>query len=402
MKGKQPKIIRYSAWKFHWETLLFFALIFLGFAKTSLAATPDTTKRPSLVFIEGYDEAGRRQILGTGVIVKKGFVATNYHYITGHKEVFVFKQGESKKYECNGYLSVEEDMDIILISVPGIDGKYAKLGGKAPPPDDTELWIIDAPTRRTAKFVPGVVRGTKEIREEVLPQIISSETEECTGGPVFYQDWMIGFITAGYWDGKYYAYMSPVKYLTPLLNRSFIIKDFNSLTDQKVMKVSHYQNSLIESLTAVLWLPMEDAIRLAKKKKKKIIVDVYTDWCGWCKIMDKNTYARKRIIRFINENFYAVRFNAESRDSVNVMGQAYGYMPNSRVHGLAYSLLDGSMEYPSTVFLDDNINLLTIIPGYIQPEKMEVLLYYFVEEAYRNPGKNFQEYEAEFYMRERD
>jgi thioredoxin-related protein len=190
--------------------------------------------------------------------------------------------------------------------------------------------------------------------------------------------------------------------LNPLLNRSFIIKDYNSLSDQKPMGASKFQASLMESLTAILWVSIEDAERLARKKNKKIILDVYTEWCGWCKIMEKNTYHKKRIIQYINEHYYAVRLDAENRDSVSLMGRTYYFLEHARVNELAYSLLDGNMEYPSTVFLDERMNLLTIIPGYITPEKMEILLHYFVEDAYKTPGQTFQDYERKYYLREQD
>ena len=168
------------------------------------------------------------------------------------------------------------------------------------------------------------------------------------------------------------------------------------------MPASKFQASLMEGLTSILWVSLEEAERLAKKENKKILVDIYTEWCGWCKIMDKNTYSKKRLIRYINENFYAVKLDAENRDSVSILGRHYYFLEHARVNELAYSLLDGRMEYPSTVYLDERMNLLTIVPGYITPEKMEVLLHYFVEEAYKTPGQTFQDYEQQFYLKERD
>lgn len=387
----------------HARLLIPILLFISGLLPSYLLATPaDSLEQPSLVFVEGMDEFGRRVNLGTGVIVKNGFVATNYHLVAGMSEVAVYKQGESKKFVSDGYLSVDEVADIILISVPGMEGTPAKLGTNTPPPDLTKVQFLQTTSRRIIRSAVGTVKGKKDILGTTLIQLISDDSEDATSGPVFYQDWTIGFLTAGYLDGKYYAYMVPVKYLNPILNRSFIIKDFNSLSDQKPLTSSQYQSALMESLTSILWVTMEDAERLAKKKNKKILVDVYTDWCGWCKIMEKNTYRKKRIIQYLNENFYAVRLDAEDRDSVKLMGRTYYFLEHARVSELAYSLLDGNMEYPSTVFLDDRLNLLTIIPGNITPEKMEVLLHYFVEDAYKTPGQTFQEYERQYYLKEQD
>ena len=66
----------------------------------------------------------------------------------------------------------------------------------------------------------------------------------------------------------------------------------------------------------VHWLSIEE-LRLAyKKKPKPIIVDVYTSWCGWCKVMDKETYSNDQVAAYINEKYYAVRIDAETKESL--------------------------------------------------------------------------------------
>ena len=65
------------------------------------------------------------------------------------------------------------------------------------------------------------------------------------------------------------------------------------------------------------WISMDKALELQKKVPKNIIMDVYTEWCGPCKIMDKNTFQNPDVVQFINNNFYAIKFNAEGNEIIN-------------------------------------------------------------------------------------
>ena len=63
--------------------------------------------------------------------------------------------------------------------------------------------------------------------------------------------------------------------------------------------------------SGVKWLTFEEAVEKSKTEKRKIFIDVYTDWCGWCKVMDKNTFNDPEVAKLLNEKFYPVKFNAE-------------------------------------------------------------------------------------------
>ena len=122
---------------------------------------------------------------------------------------------------------------------------------------------------------------------------------------------------------------------------------------------------------AINWMTWEDAITASEEEPKKIFIDVYTDWCGWCKKMDKSTFADQNVIQYMNENFYAVKFNAEQKKSIEYRGHTLEFQKSGRrgFHQLAYSLLDGRLSYPSYVYLDEEQNRITISPGfkYVDP-----------------------------------
>ena len=146
----------------------------------------------------------------------------------------------------------------------------------------------------------------------------------------------------------------------------------------------------------VQWYSFEKAVELNKKEPKKILVDVYTDWCGWCKKMKKNTFNHPEIAKYINEHFYPVRFDAESDKKVKFKGKTFKKDKNKskRPHQLAIALLQGKMSYPSVAYLNENNQLITAVPGYYGPKDMKPILNFFKEDAYKN--QSFEEYKEHF------
>lgn len=146
-------------------------------------------------------------------------------------------------------------------------------------------------------------------------------------------------------------------------------------------------NNKPEELT---WITFEEAVALQAKEPRKILVDVYTDWCGWCKKMDKYTYTDTSVINNLKTKYYLVKFNAEQKEEVKFKDKVFKFKPEYKSHELAVSLLNGQMSYPSTVFLDEDMNMLTMVPGYLTPKEMNPILVYFGENIYK--VKNWKEY----------
>lgn len=142
----------------------------------------------------------------------------------------------------------------------------------------------------------------------------------------------------------------------------------------------------------VKWISVEKAYELAKTDPKPILIDVYTDWCGWCKRMDKDTYAKADIASFINANFYPVKFDAEQKDSVHIMDHTFKFIAQGKrgYHELAAALLNGKMSYPATVFLTGKFEMITVVPGYQVEKEFDVILNFIEGEHYTStPFENF-------------
>lgn len=115
------------------------------------------------------------------------------------------------------------------------------------------------------------------------------------------------------------------------------------------------------------WMTWEEAVAANEKEPKKIMVDLYTDWCGWCKVMDKKTFTSQKVIKRLNEDFYAVKFDAEQKEDIQYAGKTFIFIKGERkggVHELAYSLVDGKMSYPTIVYLNEKFERISISPGY--------------------------------------
>lgn len=119
----------------------------------------------------------------------------------------------------------------------------------------------------------------------------------------------------------------------------------------------------------IKWYTFEEAVELSKNQPRKIVIDLYTHWCGWCKRMDKNTFSDSTVAAYVNANFYPVKFNAEQREVVQFNGYSFKFMEQGSggVHELAYSLLEGQMGYPTLVYLNEKFERILISPGYKEP-----------------------------------
>ena len=140
------------------------------------------------------------------------------------------------------------------------------------------------------------------------------------------------------------------------------------------------------------WMSIEEAETRCAEEPRMVFIDVYTDWCGWCKRMDKDTFSNPVIAKYMNNHFYAVKLNAETSDTITFQGQQYvGFVREdgrNGSHRLACTLLKGKMSYPSYVIMNEEMRVLQVIGGYQQAEAFEPMIHFFGDEAYKVMGGN--------------
>jgi len=137
----------------------------------------------------------------------------------------------------------------------------------------------------------------------------------------------------------------------------------------------------------VNWLSWEEATAIVQSdNSKKVFVDVYTDWCGWCKRMDRDTFANPEVAAYMSENFLMVKLDGEGRENIDYKGRTFKYVASGRrgYHELAAVLLRGKMSYPSVVFMDEQMNLITTVPGYHQAKPFLNIARYFGDDIYKD------------------
>lgn len=171
--------------------------------------------------------------------------------------------------------------------------------------------------------------------------------------------------------------MQKVKYIFILIVIPVVIFSFKPIKKEKVN-----------------WLNLAELATAYNKQPKPIIVDVYTNWCGWCKVMDKETYGKDKVATYINQNYYAVKFNAESRDSAVLGTKKFGYNAAYKANEFAIYLLNGRMGYPTTVLLSGIQAQPAPLSGYLKPAQLEAPLKFFGDGAYKT--QNFPEFMKKF------
>lgn len=145
----------------------------------------------------------------------------------------------------------------------------------------------------------------------------------------------------------------------------------------------------------IQWLSWEEAQARNNKEPRKMIVDVYTQWCGWCKKMDKATFEQPDIAAYINKNYYAIKFDAETRNDIQFNDRVFKFVRSgtSGYHELAAEITFGKLSYPTIVFLDEQLNVIQPIPGYKDPVSLDKIMKYFAEDYYKTtPWKKYEEY----------
>ncbi len=137
---------------------------------------------------------------------------------------------------------------------------------------------------------------------------------------------------------------------------------------------SKFNNSSVKSFN--------EALTIAKKEKKKIVINIYADWCIWCKKMDKDVFPDVNVQKELNKNFVFFRMNGESNALIEYDGRKFTHAQFVKAFGIR--------GFPATLFLNYDSKPITVLPGYVDASMFVNVLKYIAEEAYLRV--NFDEF----------
>lgn len=191
---------------------------------------------------------------------------------------------------------------------------------------------------------------------------------------------------------SFVACNSPKKQITSKNKSVLSPKEQKSVVAKTPEELALAEINKIENSQSIVWLSPQKAETLSKYKRKKIILDLYTDWCHCCKELDKRTYTDAAVIKEINTNYYAVKFDAESKEALSFNGQSHSNIGGYNSYAMQY--LGKSASFPSTVFVDNDSTFthLSTVPGFWPADQFIDILTYFSGNHYDN--MKFEEYKS--------
>ncbi|MEM6320799.1 MAG: DUF255 domain-containing protein [Bacteroidota bacterium] len=144
--------------------------------------------------------------------------------------------------------------------------------------------------------------------------------------------------------------------------------------------------SLTSFAQQVNWMSWEDAIAANEVEPRKIFVDVYTQWCAYCKKMDRETFSNQYVAKYLNENYYPVKLDAQQKNDIFYKNKIYRFVNRggkNSYHELAAEIMNGRLSYPTIVFLNEDEKVIQSIPGYRGALEFELFITYFGENHHK-------------------
>jgi thioredoxin-related protein len=154
----------------------------------------------------------------------------------------------------------------------------------------------------------------------------------------------------------------------------------------------------------IQWMTMNEALEAQEQEPKKIFADMYTDWCGPCKMMDKNTFTNPDFVDYVNTHYYPVKFNAEGNESVTYKDFEYtnpNYKPELKGKRNAQHLFANALKisgYPTVIFFDENADVIAPLVGYRTADQLEIFLKMIAKDDYKKltTEESWQAYQEDF------
>lgn len=130
------------------------------------------------------------------------------------------------------------------------------------------------------------------------------------------------------------------------------------------------------------WNKFDEGLSLAKKNNKKVLIDVYADWCKWCKKMDAEVFTNDTIAPYLKKNYVLIKLDGESQEKIKYKGET--------MTAAAFAQGFGVTGFPTVLFLEPDGEAITKVPGFINAENFLPMITFFGDDHYKK--LTWQEY----------
>jgi len=155
--------------------------------------------------------------------------------------------------------------------------------------------------------------------------------------------------------------------------------------------ISFHNYQLKAEDNVIEWITFEELEQKIKKEPRKVFIDLYATWCGPCKFMDKSVFHHPVISKYMNEKYYAVKFNAEEKRTIKFKGHEFKYIQGGRggINELTHSLIYNN-GYPTVIFMNENLEIIQKF-NFLSVEAMEMISKFIGENEYlKQPWEKYQ------------
>ena len=163
------------------------------------------------------------------------------------------------------------------------------------------------------------------------------------------------------------------------------------------MSTGFKSDTEVKETAQIQWMTIEEAYAKIQKEPRKIMIDLYTDWCGWCKVMDRETFKNKAVVEYVNKTYYAVKLDAEQKETITLGDKKFQFLQQGSkgINEIALALTNNQPSYPTTVFLDDKFNMIQPLAGYLKPKEFHEVITFIGGDYYKK--EEFDSYKAKTY-----
>ena len=123
----------------------------------------------------------------------------------------------------------------------------------------------------------------------------------------------------------------------------------------------------------------EEAEKLSKENPRPYVVFIHTSWCNYCKMMENSTFKNQEIITILNDNFYFISFDAESKDDIHFNNHTFQFIPkgqNTGIHELATALatINSQVVYPTVTILKSDFSIIFQKHSFLSGKELTAIL----------------------------